>query len=193
MNRSILYLKNRIKTTPVGVWMMDFYRNHINRGKKAAYETMNKFGYADLSENEKNRIYKDMENCAQKWSFSYSEYFLYGFKDKSDQERTEFVSDNERVTFCEKLNKPENQIIFDDKTETARVFANFFKRDSLALGNESGYDAFMRFVCKYERVMVKPISSACGHGIKIITKDDDLQSIFDKYTKGLFGGGLWKN
>ena len=55
---------------------------------------------------------------AKKHSFSFDEYLMYRFYVLLPNERREYVSKLERITFCERMNNPKNDIIFDDKGRT---------------------------------------------------------------------------
>lgn len=117
---------------------------------------------------EKERIKKDILSMAKKYRFSAEEYFCYHFKDKSEEERKEFISDMNRVDFCERLNKAKNLAIFDDKLKSAEVFEKYYGRDLCGVKSIKDYDALKAFTEKHKKFMFKPLTGTCGKGITIL-------------------------
>ncbi len=133
----------------------------------------------ELPEAENEKIIADILDMARKYRFSSEEYFYYHFVDKSEDERRTFMSDLNRIDFCERLNKAKNLAIFDDKMKSAEVFCDYYGRDLCGVKDESDLGGFLEFVEKHSRFMLKPMTGTCGKGIEIL----DLSSVEDKKQK----------
>lgn len=114
-----------------------------------------------------------MFDCAKKYHFTYEESFRFKLEQKSDSERSAFVSDTHRIAYIGKLNKARNQYIFDDKTKTATTFSDFYKRELCVCESADDWDFLARFLSKYKKVVVKPISSCSGIGVRLIEVTDE--------------------
>jgi hypothetical protein len=145
----------------------------------------------ELNEEEQKRIVNDILDAARKYRFSADEYFCYHFDKKSEDERKTFISDLNRIDFCEALNKSKNLYIFDDKSKSAEVFANYYKRDLCTVKRAKDLENFKSFLKKHERFIIKPLVGSGGKGIKILTVkyDDDhnIAGLFNDYCKGGYG------
>ena len=99
--------------------------------------------------------------------FCADEYFYYHFADKSEQERASFISDQNRVIFCDTVNKFKNLALFDDKIKTAEMFSEHYRREFCGVRSEADKAAFVRFIEKNPKFIVKPIVGSCGVGVEI--------------------------
>ena len=188
MARSGLLIKNTIKSFYLGKKLRDMYQR---RGftKKAAEKAFDIY-YGENSKLDKNKIVNDMLQEARKYSFGFDEYHMYHFENMLFEDRRTYVSDRERITYCERMNNMKNMIIFDDKGLTYQTYKQFYNRDLLEIFNEKDFDRFSHFIKKHVNFIVKPFDGACGVGIKIInSKGKDEKSIFNgllkEYSRGL--------
>ena len=190
MKQYIIKLKNAIKVTSIGRYIMTIRREKKGKSVQKATQVLDKFYHG----HEKKRILEDMLSCSQKYRLNYEEYFLYNFENKSDAERKQFISDSERVTICELFNQPKNQIIFDDKGETAKTFKKFFGRQTAVFRGSKDIDSIREFLLKHKRCIAKPLTSACGYGVKVINVNDEVDKIahllITNYCSGLSSGGI---
>lgn len=128
---------------------------------------------------------------AKKYRFTAEEYFCYHFKDKSEEERKSFISDLNRIDFCEKLNKAKNLAIFDDKFKSAEVFEKYYGRDLCGVKSMKDFDALKAFTEKHKKFMFKPLTGTCGRGIQILedgwTKEK-LKNMISENCSGLNDG-----
>lgn len=188
-SRTKLKIKNAIKGTKIGKKLRDMYQK---RGftKKNAKDTFDKFvGFTSLKETDKNRIVADMLKEARKYSFGFDEYFMFHFYEKTSEERREYVSCRERISYCERMNSIKNMIIFDDKALSYKVFKKYYKRDLAGIFSENDEDIFKNFISQHERFIVKPFDGAGGYGIQIMNGDKNypkrqLMELLAKYKKG---------
>lgn len=145
----------------------------------------------NISEQEKKKIVEDIVQMARKYRFSAEEYFYYHFIDKTEEERKTFISDLNRIDFCEILNQSKNLAIFDDKLKSAEVFSKYYNRDVCGVKTIKDFDSLRKFTQKHKRFMFKPLTGTCGRGIKIIEKDfsdSELKSMIFENCSGLNDG-----
>ena len=194
MKQQIMQLKDALKVTWAGRQYMKFRREVLGRNRKNAIAAIEKFGKGDLPDAEKKAMVEDMLRCARKDSFTFDDYFQLQLWRMSDAERHEYISDSERVLICERMNRPENQKIFDDKALTAEVFRKYYQRETLGFRSGKDLDRIKAFLTGRKAVIAKPLSSACGKGVSIVTVDGDVNRIAEdliaSYCSGIFAGGI---
>ncbi len=125
--------------------------------------------WPDATAEEKKTIVNDMMTEAKRYNVGFDEYIFYHFRDRSQEDRREFIPTRERALYCERLNDPKNQMIFDDKGETYRVFGKYFKRDLVEVvgWTAESTDVLRAFVEKHPRFIIKPFNGGNGIGIRI--------------------------
>ena len=191
-SRMKLVVKNAIKANPVGkkardLWQMrGFTKANAGRVFDVFCARSN-----DISPKDRNRVVKDMLVEARKYKFGFDEYFMYHFYKMPFDERRKYVSDRERITYCERMNNMKNMIVFDDKAKTYEMFGKYYKRDLIEIFevNAETQKLFYKFITKHPRFIVKPFDGACGVDIKIIetnTLDSTsmLNQLLDEYMRG---------
>ena len=107
-------VKSILKGTKLGTLLRKYMWNKAILSKENAQRIVNKY-MGSLSKDENEKMITDILNMARKYRFSAEEYFYYHFKDKDENERKAFISDLNRIDFCEKLNKTKNLTIFKIK------------------------------------------------------------------------------
>ncbi len=182
MGRLAIEIKSILKSTKLGTYIRKkrwnkslLHPGHINK-------TISTY-LGELSVEEKQKIFDDIVNTAKKYRFSADEYFCYHFLDKNEEERKTFISDLNRIDFCERLNKAKNLSIFDDKMRSAEVFAEFYGRDICGIRGSKDIEAFRNFLKKHERFILKPNTGTCGQGIKILTISPNDQTAIENLVK----------
>lgn len=126
--------------------------------------------FPELTSDEIAEVVKDMMNEGLKYNVTFDEYIMYHFKDRDFESRRQFIPTRERALYCERINKPKNQMIFDDKGKTFEVFGKYFKRDliSVTKNNKKTAEQFKAFVEKHPRFIIKPFNGGNGRGIRIV-------------------------
>lgn len=187
MSRTSLIIKNTIKSFPIGKKLRDMYhrRNLTRKNAENAFDLY----YRDNLSMDREKTVADMLSEAQKYSIGFNEYNMYHFERKTFAERREYVSDRERITYCERMNNMKNMILFDDKGKTYEIFKKYYHRDLLEIFGKESRSAFDAFIEKHPHFIVKPFDGACGIGIKIVdSKEKDtknlLQELLKEYPKG---------
>lgn len=188
MARISIRIKSILKCTKFGTYLR---RSMWNKGlvnvtiiDKAIDRYM-----GQISQQEKESIRNDILEMAKKYRFSAEEYFCYHFKDRSEEERKTFISDMNRVDFCESLNKSRNLAKFDDKMLTYKIFGKFYKREICYVSKDKDFEKFDLFFKKLGKVIIKPVLGTCGKGIQIadIAEKKDLDAFYKQLKKDYCG------
>ncbi len=168
MNRTHMKARTLILRTPLGKKLR--YLMQMNSYKEEIAEKYINEYFPDLSAEEKKNVVKDMMTEGKKYNVCFDEYIMYHFRERSFEDRRLFIPTRERALYCERLNKPENQMIFDDKGKTYEVFKKYFKRDLTEVvgWSKGSLNDFEKFVEKHPRFIIKPFNGGNGKGIKIV-------------------------
>ncbi len=190
MGRTSIKVKSILKCTKVGTYLR---KHRWNKNLLDQNKIINCIeNYMDsISDEEKKKLLKDILEMAHKYRFSAEEYFCYHFKDKTEEERKAFLSDLNRIDFCETLNRAKNLAIFDDKCKSAEVFGKYYGRDICGVKSIKDIKRLEAFVKKHKKFMFKPLTGTCGRGIQILEedgKDIDLKSLIHEYCSGMNDG-----
>ncbi len=160
--------KSFLKGTKLGTFLR---RQRWNKGilsESGIHKSISRY-MGEISDVEREKIFSDIVSMAKKYRFSAEEYFCYHFQEKSEDERKTFISDLNRIDFCEKLNKATNLPYFDDKMQSAQTFGRYYGRDVCGVKSNSDIDDLKAFLKKHPRFMFKPLTGTCGQGISIMT------------------------
>ena len=168
MNR--LYMKARTQFLRTSIGKKVRYWKQVKAYKAEDAKRIVDNHFAGMTEQEKGQIVNDMMVEAKKYNVGFDEYIMYHFDERSFDERREFICTRERATYCERLNRPENQMIFDDKGKTYEVFKKYFRRDLIEIvgWRESEKKQLNDFVGKHSQFIIKPFNGGNGQGIQII-------------------------
>ena len=127
-----------------------------------------------LEGKERATIKADIKQTQKTLGFSPEEFMKHHFADVPLEIRKTFVADIERIAFTDRLNRPENKEIFDNKALTYKHFKKFYKRDQF-YGNPDfalqSLDDFKTFAAAHPRFIAKPLNSAFGKGVRILSMD----------------------
>lgn len=88
--------------------------------------------FSNLQYNDKT-LKQELINVAYnygKYGFHVDEYFYYNVKSLSHSGKLEFVNEETRWNYYDKLNNKENYPIFDNKEKTYQVYKKYYKRDN---------------------------------------------------------------
>jgi len=193
MSSMLTMLKSRLKGTWLGRYLR---RRKWNQGilSEASVRRCVEQRMGDASAEDKRRVIDDILEMARKYRFSADEYFAYHFQGKSEEERSSFCSDLNRIDICESLNRPENLVIFNDKLQTYRRYSRYYGRDFCGVKGAGDLPALRAFVHKHSVFILKPADSSCGQGIQRVDltacKDveAELQKLLDAYCAGYRDG-----
>lgn len=198
MGRLYIKLKAKFVKTKLGAFVRRF-KHYISYKKADALEIVNEI-WPDASEKEKLEIVKDMMNEARKHEVVFDEYVFHHFREKTEEERRAYIPILEGANYCERLNKPENQIIFDDKGNTYKVFGKYYHRDLVEVlkYTDEEKEEFEKFAQKHPRFIIKPFSGANGVGIRIVDLEKEgpfsklFEALKEEFKKGFVAEELIK-
>ena len=164
-----------------------YYRLFDSRYYKGGIEMINKVievHKEDFVGLDKNYIVRDMLYCLHRFGFSFQDYCIYGFVNRTLQCRKSFVSDKLRYYYCDILNEPFVEQMMTDKYTCYQKYRKFFKRDVLGCHSESDKKSFSSFVEKHKCFVFKPLEEHSGHGIKIVDANNvDVDTFFTEMLK----------
>lgn len=126
------------------------------------------------------RIVKEMLYCRYYYQIGGKEYFLYHFSELTDKARKQYVGFYELMGYYEALNATGRPEVFANKELTYETFQSFFHREVLCCYDQSGKEAFLRFLEKYRACIFKPLNRYGGKGIRRleITETQDAESLY---------------
>lgn len=133
-------------------------------------------------------LMRDMLYCLHRFGYSFRDYCVYGFVNKTLKCRLTFVSDKLRYHYCDLLNDPSILHLMTDKYVCYQHYKEFFKRDVLGCYSEKDFESFSSFIDKNEQFIFKPLEEHSGHGIKICSSGDIEKKMFftEMLQKGAF-------
>ncbi len=186
MGSGSLAVKNFMKSLPIGKRLRDIYQKRAFT-KENAQKAFQMY-YGSESGLDADKTVADMLREAKKYSFGFDEYHMFHFEGMPFEERRTYVSDRERISYCERMNNMRNMIVFDDKGKTYAKYGKYYHRDLLEFFG-GGAEQFAQFIKKHPRFIVKPFDGSCGIGIKIVDSEgkkakEVLEGLYKEYVKG---------
>lgn len=164
-----------------------FYFRFLTK-KKQLISTINQFTSSDCAVSDK-AIVPQMRKAMVNYRWEFDEFFLYHFPQLSHKERLSFVTEYEKNIFCDMVNDPSCQEVFDNKWLTYKTFKKYYGREILLSTNITDKD-FEDFVERSPVFIVKPLVSSLGKGIKKQTFNNKerpkamLDRLNQEYPKG---------
>lgn len=142
----------------------------------------------NASDEEKKALYDDIAACVRKYLLTPEEYFAYHFKGRTVEDREEFIPFFFRLRFLQNTNNWRKANIYDVKTNTAKVYAQFFKRKTVEVALPTDRDRLERFICEQKNVIIKPVNSSLGQGIQkfIVDEHPNLHEDVDAFIRSYY-------
>ena len=169
-------------------WLTRVYMYWHKDGRKEENEVLSDFFGVNLSAREANRYHRRMRHAYFRDKWSPEEYLYFQYEKLSRQGRHEFVTELEKVWFCDNVNNDKVFEIFYNKGKIYSHYAPYFKREACVMMSKDDNVASMEsFLCRHHEVVIKPIRSSMGRGVKRL-KDADIASvlaIMDDYPTGI--------
>lgn len=128
-------------------------------------------------------LYKDILYCHKHFMSAPYEYFLYGFKDKTDAERREYVTDKYLLARLSMTGmRRKHDVELNDKYNFYLLAKPFFRRRVIQVDSASSFRDFLAAALDLKRMIFKPTSLGCGEGIFIADVSTEVlaQNIFDR-------------
>lgn len=136
-----------------------------------------------INNEEKRTIKYDMVYTKKVYGLSFSEYFMFGIRNKSHKERKSFLNDKERLDYLRLLGNHTGYKILSDKYETYKYLKKYFKRDVILVNSNENYEEFKRYVEKHPTFVKKPTKASLGHGVGLvnINNNKELNDYFKEF------------
>lgn len=131
----------------------------------------------------KSGIFRDMNECYKKYKCNPNEYFLFDFRNKSNEERATYVTDtyiNSKLARIVGRKQHDEQL--NDKYGFYCLMKPYFRRDVMVIKDTSDWSAFERFATSVKHLIIKPNNASIGVGIKavdVLSSDDAKQQFSD--------------
>lgn len=168
---------------------MDFSLFSAHGNAKGELQILYDIKRSDRTPEQKQRVIADMFDAGKKHGFSFSEYLIYDFENKTPEEQYAFLSDKEHAALCKSINFDEAVEVLNNKFETFRRFRHFFGRElCLVLPDDTA--AFPGFAKAHPSLFIKPNADWGGFGaLRVdVAEDDDLDALLagllEKYPEG---------
>lgn len=108
------------------------------------------------------------------------EYFLFGFKDKTKQERREYLTDIEKDMYCNKYVGHKQFDSLMDKWNFYTLMSFYYKRDAMLLNGDTDPKEFVCFAKKYGRFIAKPNKGSFGMNTAVFDSSKcDILTVYE--------------
>ena len=162
------------------ILMNKFSKSYALRAENACKRFLTSEEYADRKLVEE--IKKHMFHCLILCKSKPEEYFIYGFRNRSDDEIRKYITDSSMMELLSKTGARKlHNVELSNKCNFYKIASPWFKREVALIESASDYDAFANITRKFGKVIVKPSADGCGNGIFLCEyKDEDkLKSTFE--------------
>lgn len=136
-----------------------------------------------IGNEQKESIKKDIKQCYLRYKISPTEYFLFNFKKLSPDVRETYISDKYiYMTMGKVVGRKYHDEQLEDKYNFYQLTKNYFKRKAILVKSSKDRDQFDDFVLNAHDIIIKPNTSACGHGIEVahIYSEGESKLLFDR-------------
>ena len=166
--------------------MNKYSKSYALRAENACKNFLTPEEYTDR--NLVESIKKHMFHCLKLSKSKPEEYFIYGFRNKTDDEIRAYITDSSAMEILSKTGARKlHNVELSEKCNFYKIVAPWFKRAVVLVESSDDYETFADIVRKLGKVIVKPAADGCGSGIFICEyKDEDtLKRVFsDMMQKG---------
>lgn len=164
------------------LWGMPFYRKVMSCKNNSLMRCIERDGLSNFGVAVRA---VDMVGSLWLYGCSYSEYNLYGFKDRGHKARKEYIGDCCRKKYYMKFNAVADMECFRNKNESYREFRQYYGRHASAFLVNEGFARFIEIIRKYGMAMVKPATASGGYGVMKVDGADlaGLKAAFEYLCK----------
>ena len=166
------------------ILMNKFSKSYAIRAENACKNFLTPEEYKDRKLVE--QIKKHMFHCLKLCKSKPEEYFIYGFRTKTDDEIRAYITDSSMMEILSKTGARKlHNVELSEKCNFYKIAGAWFKREVAIVESKSDYEQFANMVRKFDKVIVKPAADGCGSGIFICEYKDDktLRLTFDEMMK----------
>ena len=142
--------------------------------------TINRFMPNNTEKEKEKALYRSVYDY---WVYGNGcdEEFFYGFREKTHEQKKEYITFRLKPIYCNRLNNKECADLFVDKYKTYQRFKEYYLRDVIQINGDEDFEIFEIFVKKHPSFVVKPKDMALGIGVYVVNEGDytDLKELFD--------------
>lgn len=165
-----------------------FDRDYYLKGLKFIEKNVKTF-VGDVTPKEMEEYTLDMVYSLHRFGCMFDEYFLYHFPQLNVCGRESFITDKYRWDYYERMNRPENKELFNNKFKTYEIFKEFYKREVIEFRGSEDECLMQDFLSRHNRFIVKPIDSSGGKGVFVMDANeyDSRQSLLKELSNRTSG------
>lgn len=147
-----------------------YYTYYHYKGRKDQAKRLIEKHFGNISQRKANKHLRMMRHAFIFEGWDFDEYFAYQYYRYSKEARKEFVTDTEKSIFCLNYNPREVINFFQNKGNTYKCLAEFYKRDvCIVKDSEQDMQPLKEFLEKHSKFIIKPIGASMGNGIQIVS------------------------
>lgn len=167
---------------------------HIKQGPYNVIDLIHRFSNINYTKKElKKELALVVYNYA-KYGFHVDEYFIYDVKSLSHYGKSKFITEETRWKYYEKLNEKDKQIIFDEKDLAYEKYKKYYNRDCIVVKKEQDRNKFDNLVARHQKVILKPINSSGGKGVRLLKNGEDaFENLILEYKSGFVAEQVLEN
>lgn len=136
-----------------------------------------------------NKLTKDVVSCWLKYQALPYEYFLFGFRNKSQDKRASFLTDMVRLKAIGEVSDTKEFLEnVNDKFAFFNRMKPYYGREAMLVDQNTYSDDFVTFALKVKRLFIKPLEGSKGFGAisaDVNTKEDALKLLLDLKSKNV--------
>lgn len=177
-SRAVQFLFHGLRLDILNVLLTQNWKNNVEKSFKT-YLTEDE--YAD--EKLKSVLRKDILSAYIQGEISGDEYFLFNLRNKTKEERSQYLSEKRLVGLMSKTGTRKiHNIELNEKCNFYKIAGEYFKRSAVTINGEGDFGRFADLLREQKKLIIKPASVGCGTGIfiKEYISDDDTKTLFDK-------------
>ena len=111
-------------------------------------------------------ILMDIIHCGVKYRAGYMDYKLFEMYNLNQEQRSTIITRGINNDLVIKYNNPEYRKYFSNKLNFNKKFNKYLKREWMEI-KEDNFEEFKTFTEKHKKIIVKPLSEACGKGVEL--------------------------
>lgn len=143
-----------------------------------------------LDQKEYLEVSEDVLFCHFAYGFRADEYFMYELRNKSAEERKEYISDRElHSLIIYELNDIIDKDVLRNKIDMYKRFQKYYKREAVGIVQKEDFEQYCGFVERHSRFVEKSARENCGRGIRLIDLSVQDISKEDYFHELLESGG----
>lgn len=127
-------------------------------------------------------VFNDIKRCFYKYKTTPLEYFLFQLRNKTTEERENYLSDSMIMKYAaDKNGRKIHDIELNDKYNFYKINQQYFKREAILFNKSTSFKEFQTFALKTKHVIAKPNKAALGSGVEIFTinTNKDAENVYN--------------